>query len=76
MWADNDSDDERPGFGGGKKKSDFTAPIGFVSGGIKQGDKTFKQGEEVYCDNSYMLAYFLSLHSLQIFHKLKNLLTV
>ncbi|WAR09127.1 TFP11-like protein [Mya arenaria] len=47
IWADEDSDDERPGFGTrGKKKSDFTAPIGFVSGGIKQGDKTFKPGEE------------------------------
>lgn len=46
MWADNESDEERPGFGGGKK-SGFTAPIGFVSGGIKQGDKTFKPGEEV-----------------------------
>lgn len=47
IWADPDSDDERPGFGGGgKKKSDFTAPIGFVSGGIKQGDKTIKPGEE------------------------------
>ncbi|KAH3729486.1 hypothetical protein DPMN_055458 [Dreissena polymorpha] len=42
-----EDDNERPGFGGrGKKKSDFTAPIGFVSGGIKQGDKTFKPGEE------------------------------
>ncbi|XP_053397449.1 tuftelin-interacting protein 11-like [Mercenaria mercenaria] len=51
MWADNDSDDERPGFGGGKKKSDFTAPIGFVSGGIKQGDKTFKPGEEEVDDD-------------------------
>lgn len=48
MWADHESDDERPGFGaGGRKKPDVTAPIGFVSGGIKQGDKTVKQGEEV-----------------------------
>ena len=59
MWADNDSDDERPGLGGGgRKKSDFTAPIGFVSGGIKQGDKTFKPGEEVSGPNSsfYLIA--------------------
>ena len=49
MWArDSDDEDERPGFGSSsKKKSDFTAPIGFVSGGIKQGDKTVKQEDEV-----------------------------
>jgi len=50
VWADqvSDDDDERPGFGTrGKKKSGFTAPIGFVSGGIKQGDKTFKPEDEV-----------------------------
>ena len=57
MWADNDSDDERPGFGGGKKKSDFTAPIGFVSGGIKQGDKTFKEGDEVQL--SFIVTYYI-----------------
>ncbi|XP_052242663.1 tuftelin-interacting protein 11-like isoform X2 [Dreissena polymorpha] len=51
IWADEEDDNERPGFGGrGKKKSDFTAPIGFVSGGIKQGDKTFKPGEEEEAD--------------------------
>ncbi|KAL4232809.1 Tuftelin-interacting protein 11 [Mactra antiquata] len=53
MWADNDSDDERPGFGGGgRKKPDITAPIGFVSGGIKQGDKTVKQEEEEEDDDA------------------------
>jgi len=55
IWADDDSDDERPGFGKAKKKNDFTAPIGFVSGGIKQGDKTVKPGEEVLYQCSYCL---------------------
>ncbi|CAC5379629.1 TFIP11 [Mytilus coruscus] len=43
MWADNDSDDERPGFGKpNRRNKDMTAPIGFVSGGFKQGDKITK----------------------------------
>ena len=46
MWAEEE-EDERPGFGAKKKGGGFTAPIGFVSGGIKQGDKTFKPGEDV-----------------------------
>ena len=46
IWAD-DSDDERPAFGRGKKgKADWTAPIGFVSGGVKVGDTISKDGEE------------------------------
>ena len=48
MWADQDSDDdERPRFGGGNRKNNLSTPMNFVSGGIKQGDKTYKQGEEV-----------------------------
>ena len=48
MWADNDSDDERPRFGGGgNRKNNLAMPMNFVSGGIKQGDKTYKPGEEV-----------------------------
>lgn len=46
MWADNDSDDERPSFGRSRKTKDMTAPIGFVSGGIKQGDKITKDSGE------------------------------
>lgn len=47
MWADQDSDDdERPRFGGGNRKNNLSTPMNFVSGGIKQGDKTYKQGEE------------------------------
>ncbi len=48
MWAD-DSDDERPGFGGGSGKSSkqYSAPIGFVSGGVKVGDKVTKEEEPV-----------------------------
>ena len=46
MWADVDSDeDERPGFGrGGRGNKDYTAPMSFVSGGIKVGDKVTKEG--------------------------------
>ena len=44
MWAD-DSDEEHPGFGHGKKSNkDYSAPIGFVSGGVKVGDKVTKDG--------------------------------
>lgn len=41
IWADDDSDEERPGFGSqkGKKNKDYTAPVNFVSGGVKIGDK-------------------------------------
>jgi tuftelin-interacting protein 11 len=47
MWANSDDEDNTPGFGGGRrKKKDYTAPIGFVSGGIKQGSKIKKEGEE------------------------------
>lgn len=47
MWAESESDeDERPAFGGsGRKGKDFTAPIGFISGGIKVGSKVTKDGE-------------------------------
>ena len=45
MWAD-DSDDESPSVSGRRKGKDYTAPIGFVSGGIKQGDKITKPGGE------------------------------
>ena len=43
MWAD-DSDDERPAFG--KKQKDYTAPVSFVTGGIKVGDKVTKAEED------------------------------
>lgn len=46
MWANSD-DEDTPGFGSSRrKKKDYTAPIGFVSGGIKQGSKIKKEGEE------------------------------
>ena len=46
MWAD-DSDEERPSFGrGGKGSKDYSAPIGFVSGGVKVGDKVTKEENE------------------------------
>lgn len=47
MWADDDSDDERPSFGrSNRRKKDMTAPIGFISGGFKQEDKVTKKEEE------------------------------
>ncbi|KAG8436393.1 hypothetical protein GDO86_007481 [Hymenochirus boettgeri] len=35
MWADRDSDDERPSFGG-KRSRDYTAPVNFISAGIRK----------------------------------------
>lgn len=59
IWADDDSDEEqststkgrnRGGGGEGKKSKDYTAPIGFVAGGIQQSgkkkEKENKQEEE------------------------------
>lgn len=43
MWAEHDSDDDGPKYKrGGKKAKDYTAPVNFVSGGIKVGDKVTK----------------------------------
>ncbi|KAI1709720.1 GC-rich sequence DNA-binding factor-like protein domain-containing protein [Ditylenchus destructor] len=45
MWADSDDEDERPGFSkGSRKKADYSAPVQFISGGIKVGNKM--EGEE------------------------------
>ena len=46
IWADPDSDDERPSFGKGAKKKDFTAPVNFISGGVKVGSKITKSGKD------------------------------
>nr|XP_033784391.1 tuftelin-interacting protein 11 [Geotrypetes seraphini] len=35
MWAERDSDDERPSFGG-KKSRDYTVPVNFISAGIRK----------------------------------------
>ncbi|MEE6499304.1 hypothetical protein FKM82_003404 [Ascaphus truei] len=35
MWAERDSDDERPSFGG-KKSRDYSAPVNFISAGIRK----------------------------------------
>ncbi|PIO26299.1 hypothetical protein AB205_0129330 [Aquarana catesbeiana] len=35
IWAERDSDDERPSFGG-KKSRDYTAPVNFISAGIRK----------------------------------------
>lgn len=57
IWADDDSDEEqststkgRNRSGEGKKSKDYTAPIGFVAGGVQQSgkkkEKEIKQEEE------------------------------
>uniref|UniRef100_A0A8D0E6M9 Tuftelin-interacting protein 11 n=1 Tax=Salvator merianae TaxID=96440 RepID=A0A8D0E6M9_SALMN len=35
MWAERDSDDERPSFGG-KRSRDYSAPVSFISAGLKK----------------------------------------
>ncbi|XP_041095950.1 tuftelin-interacting protein 11-like isoform X2 [Polyodon spathula] len=35
MWAEHDSDDERPSFGG-KRSKDYTAPVNFISAGLRK----------------------------------------
>ncbi|XP_020657513.3 tuftelin-interacting protein 11 [Pogona vitticeps] len=35
MWAEHDSDDERPSFGG-KRSRDYSAPVNFISAGLKK----------------------------------------
>ncbi|KAL3882583.1 hypothetical protein ACJMK2_028913 [Sinanodonta woodiana] len=44
IWAEPEVDDERPSFHGSKKMGLSAAPVNFVSGGIKQGDKIKKEG--------------------------------
>lgn len=44
IWADDDSDDGRPSFRSDRKKG-FTAPISFVSGGIREVGKQEKKEE-------------------------------
>ncbi|XP_053576508.1 tuftelin-interacting protein 11 [Bombina bombina] len=46
MWAEQDSDDERPSFGG-KRSKDYTAPVNFISAGIRK-----PAGEEKSDDDS------------------------
>lgn len=45
VFADSESDEEheRPKFSGRKRQKDYFAPVNFVSGGIKIGDKVTKE---------------------------------
>nr|ABC69929.1 STIP [Pimephales promelas] len=48
IWAEHDSDDERPSFGG-KRAKDYSAPVNFVSGGIRKTaaeEKLEKEGSD------------------------------
>ncbi|OQV25291.1 Tuftelin-interacting protein 11 [Hypsibius exemplaris] len=48
MWADGDSDEDKPSFGGGggggkkNRGADYSAPLSFVSGGVKEGSEKGK----------------------------------
>ncbi len=57
IWADEGSSDEErhPGFGGGgkNKNKDYTLPVSFVSGGIKEGDKVSTKPERTEDDDKY-----------------------
>ncbi|XP_008576508.1 PREDICTED: tuftelin-interacting protein 11 [Galeopterus variegatus] len=46
VWAERDSDDERPSFGG-KRARDYSAPVNFISAGLKKG-----AAEEVELEDS------------------------
>ncbi|XP_074648738.1 tuftelin-interacting protein 11-like isoform X2 [Tubulanus polymorphus] len=47
IWADEDSDDDRVGFGGKKRGGkDFTAPLSFISGGFKDQPKEEDEDEK------------------------------
>lgn len=42
VWADKESDDEddaRPSFSSGRKVKNYSAPIGFIAGGVQQAGK-------------------------------------
>lgn len=53
VWADDeDEEDTRPRYSGRKSAKDYLAPVSFVSGGIKIGDKVTKQeGEDEIVDS-------------------------
>lgn len=47
IWADSDDEgDARPSFQSSKKHKDFSAPISFVSGGVRQVGKQEEKKEE------------------------------
>lgn len=47
IWADDEDDgEERPSFQSSRKQKDFTAPISFVSGGVRQVGKPEEKKEE------------------------------
>lgn len=41
--SESDEEDDRPKFSGRKRQKDYFAPVNFVSGGIKIGDKVTKE---------------------------------
>lgn len=54
VFADSESDeeDDRPKFSGRKRQKDYFAPVNFVSGGIKIGDKVTKEeADDVITDS-------------------------
>uniref|UniRef100_A0A1W7RC50 Tuftelin-interacting protein 11 n=2 Tax=Crotalinae TaxID=8710 RepID=A0A1W7RC50_AGKCO len=45
LWAERDSDEERPSFGG-KRSRDYSAPVSFISAGLKKGAAAAAEEEE------------------------------
>ena len=46
IWAENEEEEDRPRFSSGRSAKDYTAPVNFISGGIKIGDRVMKEEEE------------------------------
>lgn len=66
IWADDDSDEEQStstkgrSRGEGKKSKDYTAPIGFVAGGVQQSGKKKEneikeeeEGKDAFIENLF-----------------------
>ena len=49
IWArdeDSDEDGDRPSFKGSRKPKNYSAPIGFVAGGVQQAGKKTEENEK------------------------------
>lgn len=80
IWADEDSDNEdaqtssrrgRAGASGKKQSKDYTAPIGFVAGGIQQSGKK-KDKEQEAKDGSNEGCFFFSILHIVFLKPLNN----
>ena len=56
IWADDSDEDERPtSFNRDNRRKNFTAPMNFVSGGVKVGDTVRKAGEDDDEDDDFKI---------------------